>query len=250
MALDGDSFQTSTRPVWDSASRGSLSERMPFETHHVGRVASAPLRSWWLDVDVDGAEFVPEFGGAIIAANHLSFIDSLLLMYSLGRPVRFLGKAEYMDSVLTRTLFPAVGMIPIDRSGSGLAGTLRVARRCLEDGHLLGIFPEGTRSRDGQLLPGHSGVAHLALATGCPIVPVGLRGTDRAMPVGSRRIHRESISIGVGPLIGPGPISGKRPTRRDRHDLTDRVMAAIAQLSGNEDPMPVEVDSSERLVAG
>ena len=198
------------------------------------RLATHPLREWWLDVEIENREFVPETGGAIIAANHLSFIDSMLLMYGLGRHVSFLGKVEYMDSPVTRSIFPAVGMIPVDRSGRGLGRTLKEARRRLEAGELVGIFPEGTRSRDGLLHPGHSGVAHLALATGCPIVPIGLRGTNHAMPVNEHRLHRTPISIRVGELIGPGAVVGQRASMRDRLDLTERVMTAIAELSGQQ----------------
>lgn len=202
-------------------------------TFHAARAATTPLRDWWLDVEVQNKAVVPDSGGAIIAANHLSFIDSMLLMYGLGRPISFLGKVEYMDSTMTRILFPAVGMIPIDRSGSGLASSLREARRRLDDGQLVGIFPEGTRSRDGRLHPGHSGVAHMAMLTGYPIVPVGIIGTDTALPVGKRRIKRTPITINVGPLIGPIPTSG-RPTMRERLALRDNVMASIAGLSGQE----------------
>lgn len=196
------------------------------------RAATHPVREWWLDVEIENRDIVPDFGGAIIAANHLSFIDSMLLMYGLGRPVSFLGKVEYMDSFVTRTVFPAVGMIPVDRSGSGLSNTLREARRRLEAGELIGIFPEGTRSRDGQLHPGHSGVAHLSLLTGCPIVPVGIMGTDVANPIGENRLRRTPISVKVGALVAPRHETGRRPSMRDRLALTDEVMASIAALTG------------------
>lgn len=201
-------------------------------THAVAKTATVPVRDWWLDVTVENPEIVPDTGGAIIAANHLSFIDSMLLMYGLGRPVSFLGKVEYMDSFMTRHLFPAVGMIPVDRSGRGIGASLKEARKRLEAGELVGIFPEGTRSRDGLLHPGHSGVAHLLLQTGCPIVPVGLVGTDDALPIGSRRLQRDPITVKIGPLIGPPHLGGRRPTMRDRVALTDEVMASIAALSG------------------
>lgn len=197
------------------------------------RAATHPVREWWLDVEIENRSVVPQSGGAIIAANHLSFIDSMLLMYGLGRPVSFLGKVEYLDSVVTRTLFPAVGMIPVDRSGSGVASSLREARRRLENGELVGIFPEGTRSRDGRLHPGHSGVAHLMMATGCPAVPIGIVGTDKALPISERRLRRTPITIRVGPLIGSPPSAG-RPTMRDRLALTEDVMEAIAALSGQQ----------------
>lgn len=209
---------------------------MPERAFTVGlaKVATHPVREWWLDVQIENREIVPTFGGAIIAANHLSFIDSMLLMYGLGRHVSFLGKVEYMDSPITRAVFPAVGMIPVDRTGRGLGGTLRETRRRLEAGELVGIFPEGTRSRDGLLHAGHSGVAHLALATGCPIVPVGIVGTDAAMPINEHRLHRTPITIRVGPLIGPGSTGSRSPSMQARKDLTEQVMSSIAMLSGQE----------------
>ena len=201
------------------------------------KAVTHPLRHWWLDVTVENPQNVPAFGGAIIAANHLSFIDSMLLMHSLGRPVSFLGKVEYMDSLVTRTVFPAVGMIPIDRSGSGLASTMREVRARLDDGELVGIFPEGTRSRDGKLHPGHSGVAHLSLLTGSPIIPVGLIGTDEVMPIGSKNVRRGPVTIRVGRMIGPRPEAGRRPTMKQRLALTEDVMAEIARLSEQRAPV-------------
>lgn len=201
-------------------------------TFAVAKAATHPVREWWLDVEIENREIVPDFGGAIIAANHLSFIDSMLLMYGLGRPVSFLGKVEYMDSLVTRTLFPAVGMIPVDRAGSGLVSTLREVRSRLDAGELVGIFPEGTRSRDGRLHPGHSGVAHLSMLTGSPIIPVGITGTDRANPIGENRLYRTPITIRVGAIVAPRHEVGRRPSMRDRLALTDEVMQSIAALTG------------------
>lgn len=185
-----------------------------------------------MDVDVVGAENLPESEGGIIAANHLSFIDSMLLMYGLQRPVTFLGKVEYMDSVVTRHVFPAVGMIPVDRSGSGIRRSLQEARSRIEEGELVGIFPEGTRSRDGLLHDGHNGVAHLSLKTGAPIIPVGLIGTDKAMPVGDRIPGRAPVQIKIGAPIKPDIQRGRSASVRMREALTTEVMASIAELSG------------------
>lgn len=196
------------------------------------RIGTHPLRSWWMDIDVQGAENLPAFGGGIVAANHLSFIDSMLLMYGLDRPVTFLGKVEYMDSLATKHVFPAVGMIPVDRSGSGIRRSLQEARRRIGKGELVGIFPEGTRSRDGLLHEGHNGVAHLSLKTGAPIIPVGIVGSDQAMPVGSRLPGRAPVQIRVGAPIGPGAHRGRRASVRVREQLTTEVMDSIASLSG------------------
>lgn len=198
------------------------------------RIGTHPLRSRWMNIEWSGTENLPEFGGGIVAANHLSFVDSMLLMYGMERPVTFLGKVEYMDSLVTRHVFPAVGMIPVDRSGSGVRRSLQEARRRIEHGELVGIFPEGTRSRDGLLHEGHNGVAHLSLKTGAPIIPIGIAGTDEAMPIGSRLPGRSPVQIRVGAPIGPGAHRGRSASVRVREQLTAEVMDSIAALSGQE----------------
>ena len=201
--------------------------------YQVARHLTAPLRDHWLDVSVHGAANVPERGGVVIAANHLSFLDSMLIMYALDRPVGFLGKAEYLRRPVTRLLFPATGMIPVDRSGRGVARSLRLAQGRLVAGGIVGIFPEGTRSRDGRLHRGHTGVAHLALRTGAPIVPAGIVGTDAALPPDARLpVRGAPITIRFGAPIGPPPLPGGRRTATARRALTDEVMASIASLSG------------------
>jgi 1-acyl-sn-glycerol-3-phosphate acyltransferase len=197
------------------------------------RRATAPIRRLWFDVDCEAIDNVPASGGVILAANHLSFIDSVLLMYSLPRRVTFLGKAEYISKPATRRLFPAAGMIPVDRSGRGVGRSLAEACSRLDDGEVIGIFPEGTRSRDGDLHAGHPGVAHLALKTGVPILPVGLLGTDAAMPADSRGIKRNApITIRFGAPVDLGPWTGERPVARVKREITDEVMESIAGLTG------------------
>ena len=163
-----------------------------------------------IPVKVVGAEHVPPRGPVILAANHISFFDTDVLMFSVPRRTYFVGKAEYMNSWTTRRLFPAFGLIPIERAAARQAmATLGVAAGALEQGHVLGIYPEGTRSRDGLLHRGHSGVAQLALMTGATIVPVGLVGTDRIQPVGARvpRPFRRA-EIRFGPAIDPASYGG------------------------------------------
>ena len=140
-------------------------------------------------------------GGVIIAANHISFFDSVVLIQSMPRRTFFLGKAEYMKSAFTAKLFPAMGMIPLERDQTRQAmAALDVAAGVLGRGHPLAIYPEGTRSCDGRLHKGHTGVAQLALMSGAPIVPVGLVGTDRIQPIGAKR--------------APPVPQGRRPLRR------------------------------------
>ncbi len=116
----------------------------------------------------------------MLCANHLSFFDSILILMSLDRPVYFIGKADYLQSWKTRRLFPAMGMIPIDRdNGTRAMLALDAAVKVLREGSLLCVFPEGTRSRDGNLHRGYIGAARVATAVGCPILPVGIVGTAR-----------------------------------------------------------------------
>lgn len=198
-----------------------------------GRLGTLPLRKAWLDITHEGIGNVPTHGGVILAANHLAFIDSLLLMYGLPRKVSFLGKSEYLDHPVARRIFPATGMLPLDRSGRRARITLDHAVRLLEEGGIVGVHPEGTRSRDGLLGPGHRGVAQLALRADVPVVPVGLIGTgDVQRPGQGVPQFRGKVTIRFGAPIGLGRWSGARRSARSRAELTDEIMAAIAALSG------------------
>ncbi len=203
-------------------------------THYwATRRATWPIRRGWLDVDMVDVGNVPTEGPVILAANHLSFIDSPLLMFGLRRQVSMLGKAEYLSGRATRWLFPAAGMIPVDRSGKGLVESLRVAEGRLADGEIVGLFPEGTRSRGGELRRGRPGVAHLALRTGAPIVPVGIIGTDTIQPPDARLPRfRGRAELKFGSPIDLGPWVGAAPTSQVKAEITATVMESIAALSG------------------
>jgi 1-acyl-sn-glycerol-3-phosphate acyltransferase len=185
---------------------------------------------------VSGLEHIPVDGPAIIAPNHRSFFDTPVVMTGTSRRVIFLGKAEYMDSPVTRYLFPAIGMVPIKRDVKKASmAALTTAAGLLDAGELVGIYPEGTRSRDGLLHRGHSGVAHLAMTTGAPIIPVGLVGTQRAQPIGSRfpRPFRGPIVMRIGEPIHPERYRfGGSRQRRAR--MLDDVMASIASLTDQQ----------------
>ena len=184
-------------------------------------------------MNTSDSENVPADGPVVLAANHLAFIDSLLVMYSLARPVTFLGKAEYLDHPIARHLFPMTGMLPLDRTGRRARVTLDRAHEILIDGGVVGVHPEGTRSRDGLLGPGHSGVAQLAIRAHAPIVPVALIGTGDAQPVGQRIPQfRAPIEIRYGAPIDAGRWAMARRSATARHELTEEVMASIAALSG------------------
>jgi 1-acyl-sn-glycerol-3-phosphate acyltransferase len=184
----------------------------------------------------EGFDRLPTDGPAILAPNHISFLDSAFLMFSVPRNISFVGKAEYMDSWKTKYLFPALGMIPIDRGGGKKSMVaLEAAEEVLNRGELFGIFPEGTRSRDGFLYKGRTGVARLALKVGCPIYPVGVSGTDQIQPPDAKfpKLRRE-CSIKIGRPIKMDRYRDRADDRLVLRQLTDEVMFEIRELSGQD----------------
>jgi 1-acyl-sn-glycerol-3-phosphate acyltransferase len=206
----------------------------------VARFVLRPLFFLLFRPHVTGRENVPPQGPVILASNHLSFIDSIAIPLAAPRRVAYLAKAEYFTGSgiggwLTRTLFTALGAQPVERQTQRAAqGALDTALEVLRGGTAFGLYPEGTRSKDGRLARGKTGVAWLALTADCPVVPVAVAGTDRVQPVGARwpRPHRISITFGQ-PLTFPEQrgLAGRNQARRV---VTDRVMEAIAELSGQE----------------
>jgi 1-acyl-sn-glycerol-3-phosphate acyltransferase len=184
-------------------------------------------------VRVEGREHVPASGPVILAANHRSFLDSIFIPLVVRRRVTFVAKAEYFDDPKTAWFFRAVGQIPIRRSGGSASdGALAAAGDVLAHGGVFGIYPEGTRTRDGYLHRGRTGVARLALATGAPIVPVGLVGTDECQPT-DRLLPRlfRTVWIRFGPPIEAARGRGGDDRLRLRQ-ITDELMYEIHDLSG------------------
>ncbi len=186
--------------------------------------------------DIRGLEHIPATGGAILCPNHTSVLDSFFVPAMLPRRVTYVGKAEYMDDWKTRKLFPALGMIPIDRTGGDAAErALATAQRLLEAGELFGIYPEGTRSRDGRLYRGHTGPARLALRTGAPIIPIGLQGAREVMPPDAKFPKlRLPVRISFGRPISVERFAGRAGDRLVLRQLIDEVMYEIRELSGQE----------------
>jgi 1-acyl-sn-glycerol-3-phosphate acyltransferase len=204
------------------------------------RVVPPVLRAVWRP-DVQGLENVPASGGVILASNHLSFVDSVVIPSVAPRKVVFLAKAEYFTGTgirgaIQRAWFEGLGLLPVDRDDiKSAVGSLDVALDVLRRGDAFGIYPEGTRSRDGRLYRGRTGAAHLALTAGVPIVPVGLRGTERIQPVGSTIPRLVKVHVTFGAPIDPRGRYDGIPLGKARRLLTDEVMAAIQRLTGQEE---------------
>ena len=190
---------------------------------------------------ITGLEFVPRKGGVIFASNHLSFADSVVIPTCSPRPVHFLAKKEYwtqsgLKGMLLRAFYNGFGMLPVDRSNTNAAlESLDTALTVLRDGEAFGIYPEGTRSRDGRIYRGKTGVAQLALTAKVPIVPVGLKHTNELQPIGSNIPRLKRVDVHFGQPIEIGTRFDGLPSGKARRLLTDEVMAAIQVLSGQEE---------------
>jgi 1-acyl-sn-glycerol-3-phosphate acyltransferase len=189
---------------------------------------------------VEGVENIPRSGALILASNHLSFVDSMVIPMVVPRRVAFLAKSDYftgtgVKGALSRLWFNGFGMIPIDRDDHRSAQTsLDLALSVLGRGEAFGIYPEGTRSRDGRLYRGRTGVAWLALQAGAPVVPVALTGTEKLQPVGSRLPRRAKVLVQFGAPIDFRGRFDDMPAGRARRVATDEVMDAIRAMSGQE----------------
>ena len=189
---------------------------------------------------VEGLDNIPATGPVIVASNHLSFADSLVIPIVTPRKVTFLAKKQYftgtgVKGALSRGWFTGIGMVPVDRDDTRAAlASLDIALAVLGQGGAFGIYPEGTRSRDGRLYRGRTGVAHLALTSGAPVVPAGVTGTQDLQPVGSRLPRLAKVTVRFGePLYFQQQYDGV-PLGRARREVTDQVMNAIQRLSGQQ----------------
>lgn len=204
------------------------------------RVVVRPTALAFWRPEIVGTDNVPQQGPVILASNHLSFADSLVIPLTSPRQVAFLAKDDYwtgtgVKGLITRKFFTAIGSIPVDRDDTRAAQlSLDLALAHLRDGGAFGIYPEGTRSRDGRLYRGRTGVAWLALTAGCPVVPVALTDTDKLQPVGSRLPHRNSFRVEFGQPIDFTGRFDDVPAGRARRAVTDEIMAAIHTMSGQQ----------------
>ena len=198
-------------------------------------VITPVFRASW-NLEVEGLENVPDSGGAILCPNHTSVLDSFFVPLVLSRRMTYVGKAEYLDDWKTQYLFQAMGMIPIDRGGGDAAErALSAAQRILESGQLFGIYPEGTRSRDGRLYRGKTGPARLALRTGVPIIPIGISGAREVMPPEAKFPKlRRPVTIRFGEPIDVNRYRERADDHLLLRQIADEVMYEIRELSGQE----------------
>ena len=188
---------------------------------------------------VAGMENIPAAGAAILASNHLSFIDSMYLPLMIDRPVVFPAKAEYFAAKgplgrLWAAYLRSTNQLEMNRDGARSAqATLEAALDLLRAGELFGFYPEGTRSPDGRLYRGRSGIGWLALNSGAPVIPVAMMGTRKMLPPGAPVPRPTRIEIRIGKPLEFGHLAGEPPARA-RRTVADEVMRAIGELSGQE----------------
>lgn len=215
----------------------------------LGPILKLLFRPW-----VEGAENIPEEGAAIFASNHLSFSDSIFLPLVVPRRMTFLAKADYftgegLKGRLTAAFFRGAGQLPVDRSGgkaseAALSSGLKVLRR----GELLGLYPEGTRSPDGRLYKGKTGVARMALEARVPVIPVAMIDTDKAQPTGQVLPRITRVGIRIGKPLDFSRYDGMADDRFVLRSVTDEIMYALMELSGQEYVDMYAASMKERLL--
>jgi 1-acyl-sn-glycerol-3-phosphate acyltransferase len=201
----------------------------------VAPIARTVFRPW-----VTGLENVPRTGGVILASNHLSFIDSVLLPLMVDRRIYFLAKSDYFTGKgikgwATRVFFNGTGMLPIDRSGGKASeASLNTGLRVLAAGDVLGIYPEGTRSPDGKMYRGRTGVARMILEGHVPVVPCAMIDTEKVMPIGSRIPKVRRVGVVIGEPLDFSRFEGLEGDRFSLRSVTDEIMHELNRISGQE----------------
>jgi 1-acyl-sn-glycerol-3-phosphate acyltransferase len=204
------------------------------------RVVLGPVLRLLFRPYVIGLENVPEEGGAILASNHLSFSDSIFMPLVVERRVTFLAKADYftgrgLKGRLTAGFFRGVGQLPVDRAGGQASeAALNAGLKVLRRGELLGIYPEGTRSPDGRLYRGKTGIARMALEAGVPVIPVAMINTFDIQPPGQVMPRIMRVGIRIGEPLDFSRYEGMEGDRFVLRSITDEIMYELMQLSGQE----------------
>lgn len=197
----------------------------------IGPIVKAIFRPW-----IVGRSNIPASGAAILASNHLSFVDSVFLPLMIDRPVSFLAKSDYftgrgIKGWATRVFMKATGQLPIDRSGGKASeASLNTGLQVLGRGDLLGIYPEGTRSPDGRLYRGRTGIARMALEAHVPVVPVVMVDTDTMMPIGRTIPRVVRVGVVIGEPLDFSRFQGMEGDRYILRSVTDEIMVALQRL--------------------
>jgi 1-acyl-sn-glycerol-3-phosphate acyltransferase len=201
-------------------------------------VLLGPLMRLLARPTIEGLEHIPARGGAILAGNHLAVADSFLVPLLVRRRITYLAKREYFIQPgfigwIKKVFFTGVGQVPVDRAvGSEAQAALDTAIRLLREGKLLGIYPEGTRSPDGRLYKGKTGVARMALEAGVPVIPVAVIGTNKLNPIGSRMWRPHHVHIRIGEPLDFSRYAGMAGDRFIERSMTDEIMYTLMELSG------------------
>lgn len=201
----------------------------------LGPILQIIFRPW-----IRGKHHVPKTGGAILASNHLSFSDSIFLPLKVTRPVTFLAKSDYftgkgLKGALTRWFFKATGQLPIDRSGGKASeDSLNTGLGVLERGLLLGIYPEGTRSPNGKLYRGRTGIARMALESGAPVIPVAMIDTEKVQAIGQSLPRVRRVGVVMGEPLDFSRFAGMEGERAVLRAVTDRIVYEVMRLSGQQ----------------
>ena len=204
------------------------------------KVVLSPILRVLFRPTVKGGEHLPAAGAAIVAGNHTTFLDNFMIPMVVPRRVTFLAKADYftaggLKGWLQKHFFSGVGMIPIDRAGGEASdAALRLGMRVLTQGELLGLYPEGTRSPDGRLYRGKTGVARMALEAGVPVVPVGLVGMFAIQPAGRLLPKIGKVEVRIGRPLDFSRYAGMEDDRFVLRSITDEIMYELMVLSGQE----------------
>ena len=205
------------------------------KTFILGPLLRVLFRPW-----VRGIENVPLSGAAILASNHLSFSDSIFLPLMLRRPVVFLAKSEYftgkgLKGALTRWFFKSTGQLPIDRSGGKASeASLNTGLGVLSEGNLLGIYPEGTRSPDGRLYRGRTGIARMVLEAKVPVIPVAMIDTEKVQPIGQKLPKIRRVGIVIGAPLDFSRFEGMEGDRIVLRAVTDEIVYEMQRISGQQ----------------
>jgi 1-acyl-sn-glycerol-3-phosphate acyltransferase len=208
--------------------------------YRTSRLVAGPALRMLARPEVTGAENIPTTGPAIVASNHLSVIDSIFLPLMLERPLVFAAKSEYFTGTRLRdkavaAYLRATNQLSVDRAGARAAQEmLEAALALLNSGELFGIYPEGTRSPDGRLYRGRTGIGWLALHSGAPVIPVAMVDTEKILPPGHRMPHPGRIGIRIGEPLTFEALASQGAGARQRRAVTDEVVQAIQKLSGQE----------------